>query len=265
MGAAARARVADAAKGRSDAFLVEGRKAVRDALSHASLHVREAWLADDLPREEIDDLVRAAARRRVPVGLAAARDLDRASAVATPQGAVALVDDAGRDVATVLREAGDAPVLLLDRVQDPGNVGAVLRVAAALGAGGVILTDGSAHPMGPKALRASAGTALLVPFARAAARDVVAALRDARRPLWLLDGTGEDLFSRTARPAGLVLAVGSEGGGPSEEVRAAAAACLAIPIRAEVESLNAAVAAGIGLSHVVRLPVRGGARAPTSG
>ncbi len=261
MTAAARARLLDVARGKgagplASCFLVEGRKAVGDALSRAAVRVREVWLADHLPPDALDDLARAAAGRRVPVGIASGRDLERASDVVAPQGAIALVDDPARDVADLLAlDAGDAPILLLDHVQDPGNVGAILRVAAAFCAGGVLLTADCAHPMGSKALRASAGTALVVPFARGAAADLVAALAAARRPIWLLDSSGQCLWDRTSRPRGLVLAVGSEGSGAGAEVSAAAAARVAIPISPAVESLNAAVATGVAAAHLFRLPV----------
>ena len=80
------------------------------------------------------------------------------------------------------------PLLLLDCVQDPGNVGAILRVAAAFGASGVLISEGTADPLGAKALRASAGTALTIPFARGSAAACRDAIEAGKLLLWLLDG-----------------------------------------------------------------------------
>jgi tRNA G18 (ribose-2'-O)-methylase SpoU len=140
----------------------------------------------------------------------------------------------------------------LDGVQDPGNVGAVVRSAAAFGAAGLIAGAGTADPLGGKALRASAGLALRVPFARVAAGEVAPALARARREAWLLDPAGHDVFEVASVPEGLVLVLGSEGRGPSPEGRGAARASVGIPIRAGVESLNAGVATGIALAVLLR-------------
>ena len=101
-----------------------------------------------------------------------------------------------------------------------------------------------------------------MPFARGALSRMLAAVRAARLPLWLLDPRGSDLFSLSRGPSALVLAVGSEGTGASEALRAASDVQVSIPLLAGVESLNAAVAVGIALSHLVRLPAAPAAARP---
>src|SRR5207247_1810367 len=134
---------------------------------------------------------------------------DRESGTIAPQGALAVVSDVATSPAALLAARG--LVLLLDRVQDPGNVGAVFRVAAAFSAAGVLVAEGSADPLRQKALRASAGTALVVPFARAPLAACLAAAGEVGRPVWLLDTDGDDVFSIGSAPVSVVLAVGSEG------------------------------------------------------
>jgi tRNA G18 (ribose-2'-O)-methylase SpoU len=133
-------------------------------------------------------------------------------------------------------------------------VGAVVRSAAAFRASGVLVGEGTADPLGPKALRASAGTALHVPFARGSTEALLSAARAAGYATWLLDGGGADLFARRERPARLLLAVGSEGRGAGAAVAAAAVERVGIPIAPEVESLNAAVAAALATAFLARLP-----------
>ena len=255
--AAVRARLRAAAERREGGFVLEGRKLVLDALARPGLVAHELWLADDLPPDVADELDAAALARGVRVGRAPARELERTSDVVTPQGVLALAADPARPVAELVAAAG--PLVWLDGVQDPGNVGAVLRSAAAFGFAGALVGAGSADPVGAKALRASAGASLALPFARGGAAELVEALGRARRPVWLLDGAGGALWAVERPPPGLVLAVGSEGRGASEAVRRAAAASVAVPIAPGVESLNAAVAFGIAAAHLTRAasPARG--------
>jgi TrmH family RNA methyltransferase len=249
---AGRRRLEEVLRRRGEGFLLEGPKAVADALARPDVAVREVWLAEGTDPAAAAALADAAAARRVPVGVAPERDLARLCGTVTPQGALALVGDAARPAGDVLAAGG--LVLLLDRVQDPGNVGAILRVAAAFRAAGVLVGEGTADPLGPKALRASAGRALVVPFARGATEDLLGAARAAGFALWLLEAGGSDVFAVRERPARLLLAVGSEGAGVGAAVAAAAQARVGIPIAPEVESLNAAVAAAVATAHLARLP-----------
>jgi len=252
--AAAAKRLEDAAARKTGAFLLEGFKAVEDALERPGVRVREVWLAEDLPRETADTIGRAAMRRDVRLGHASARDLVRVSDTVAPQGVLAWADDVAWSVDDLVSGA-KGPLLLLDGVQDPGNVGAVIRVAAAFGASGLLVGEGTADPLGPKALRASAGTAVFVPFARGPVPALVESIARAGHPIWLLEPDGEPIWDVTARPRVVVLGVGSEGRGPSEALRRAAVRRVAIPISPAVESLNAAVAVGIVAAHVSRLPI----------
>jgi TrmH family RNA methyltransferase len=246
LGAAGRRRIREVARGRAaeGLRLLEGPKAIGDALDLGL--VQEVWVGPGLDLGVREALAAAARARGVPVGQAAPRDFARLSRAVTGQEALALVRDPARPVEAVL----DAPglVLWLDGVQDPGNVGAIMRVAAAFGAAGVLVGEGTADPLGPKALRASAGLALRVPFARGAASAAGAALAARARAVWLLDAAGEDLFRLGDVPADLVLVIGGEGRGAGSVARAAAGRAIGIPLAAGVDSLNAAVAAGIALA-----------------
>jgi TrmH family RNA methyltransferase len=241
------ARIRQIARGRSDEPLhvLEGPKAVREAIGRGD--VAELWLRTDLEEDLARELRSLADGGGVPVGEARARDLDRLGDTVSPQGVLALVRDTACGVADAL--ALDGPLLWLDGLQDPGNVGAVVRVAAAFGVGGLLVGEGCADPLGLKALRASAGLALTVPFARASAAGIAAACREGGRPVWALDRGGDDVLGIEGPPPGnLVLAVGAEGPGLGEEAREAAARRLGIPLAQGVDSLNAAVAVGIAVA-----------------
>jgi tRNA G18 (ribose-2'-O)-methylase SpoU len=136
------------------------------------------------------------------------------------------------------RTLGPAPVVLLDDPRQLGNVGAVVRVAAGFGAGGV-LTTGSVDPWHPTVVRAAAGLHFALPVRR------VGPLPDGR-PLLAFDPAGADL--RTAElPDDAILAFGSERRGLSAEVRARADRLVAIPMRDRVSSYNLAASVAVAL------------------
>ncbi len=246
-----RARIQQIARGRSDESLrvLEGVRAVRDALSTGA--VAELWLRADLDVEVAADLAARAKAKGAVVGEGGSADFDRLSGVVTSQGVLALVRDVGRPLADVVALPG--LLLWLDGLQDPGNVGAVVRVAAAFGAAGFLVGEGSADPLGLKALRASTGLALRLPFARAGSARIAEALAAAGREVYSLDAGGDDLFALEHAPGDLVLALGAEGGGLGEAATTISRRRLGIPLAPGVDSLNVAVAAGIAVAHLARV------------
>lgn len=140
-------------------------------------------------------------------------------------------------------------VAYLDRVQDPTNVGAIVRCAAALGADAVVCSPECADPFSPRAIRAAAGQTLLFPVATHADFAAYAAATRARggQVAALAGGGGIPLAAwRASLP--LLLALGSEGSGLDPGIMTGCDVALTIPLRAGVESLNVAVAAGIALA-----------------
>lgn len=145
------------------------------------------------------------------------------------------------------------PYLYLDGLQDPGNLGALARVAEAAGAAGLALSPGCAHPNHPRALRASAGSLLRLPLAVGATPAALAERLAPLRPRWaaLVPRDGEDLY-RVPLDGTLILAVGAEGAGLSPDLLDRAELHLTIPMEPTVESLNATVAAALVLFEVRR-------------
>ncbi|WP_062210183.1 RNA methyltransferase [Streptomyces sp. NBRC 109706] len=138
-------------------------------------------------------------------------------------------------------EARRAPLVLLDQPRHLGNVGAVVRLVAGVGAAGV-LTTGTVDPWHPTVLRASAGLHFATRVGRADPGELPAG------PLFALDPEGEDLRGLRL-PDHAVLAFGSERAGLSPEVRARADALVALPMRAGVSSYNLATSVAMTLYH----------------
>lgn len=145
---------------------------------------------------------------------------------------------------------GEAPVILvLDRVQDPGNAGTMVRSAEAFGVSGIVFLKGSVRSSNGKLMRATAGSIFRVPFLEGVAE--AALLRhskDSGLPIYALAPGGKTSLPGMELGKGCVLVVGSEGAGVSAELLAASKP-VAIPTRT-VESLNAAVACSIALYAV---------------
>jgi TrmH family RNA methyltransferase len=158
-----------------------------------------------------------------------------------PQG-VLLVCVEDRPPLSSLRPRGR--YLILDGIQDPGNVGTLVRVAAAFDLDGVVVLDGSADPWGAKAVRSAAGMTFRLPVLRARAEEALEVLRLSGLPLLVADAEGRDV-GEVRYEEGWALAVGNEGSGLRREILDASAVAVRIPMPGGTESLNAGVAGAI--------------------
>lgn len=254
-----------------DAIGVEGPKLVEDALRSGlqaeALLVSEAGEASDLER-----ILRAASESDAGIPRSRVmRTTDKLFAsvagTETPQGVAALFRQPSWQFDDVVHGAaaadgalrGDAAlVVVMAAVQDPGNIGTIVRSAEAFGATGVVTTRGSADPWSPKALRASAGSGLRFPVLRGMAIPVLLAqLRVAGVKIVAASSHTADLASAGAETApdlreAVAIFIGNEGAGLAREIEHAADARVSIPMSATVESLNAGVAASVVLYEAAR-------------
>ncbi|MEO6067081.1 MAG: RNA methyltransferase [Gemmatimonadota bacterium] len=166
-----------------------------------------------------------------------------------PQGLVAVVEPRQWSLADLgtpdARRTTHQALLVLDGIQDPGNVGTILRSALALGAAGVLALPGTAELHNPKVLRGSMGASFRLPNLHLSDSEFLDWAGAGKMVLWTTAMDGVDI--RTAhRPTGpLALLLGNEGAGVRAELAARASARVAIPIAEGAESLNVAAAAAI--------------------
>lgn len=160
------------------------------------------------------------------------------SAEKTPQGVLAAVK-----IPQTRLKPPEGACLLLDCLQDPGNLGTILRTANAAGYREIYLIN-CTDPYSPKCVRASMSGIFFVDIYSGDREEVLSALADV--PLICADMRGEDIFSFEP-PQKFCLCVGNEGGGISEDILRSAAYTVKIPMRDTCESLNAAVSAGIAM------------------
>jgi RNA methyltransferase, TrmH family len=224
-------------------YLAEGVRAVESAVS-AGAPVVEVLVTPELIATE--RVRRIFASSTAPIHMVSQKDLSRVADTRSAQGIIAVIET--RQV-PVENMAG--PVVALDGVQDPGNVGAIIRTAAWFGVQNVVVGEGSADPFGPKAVRASMGglwdvnVALVVDL-----RLALGELRERGQPVFGADLQGNPL-SVWAPPSEGVLLLGSEAHGIRREIRERVDEFVRIGggFAVGVESLNVTVAAGILLNH----------------
>jgi TrmH family RNA methyltransferase len=174
--------------------------------------------------------------------------LDRAAHTESPQGALAIF----RPRRFTLEETlgGDGPVLVLERIADPGNLGLILRTAEAAGCAGVVVSPGTVDPLNPKCVRASAGSVFRLPVAPAAVEAAAAALAARGGRLFATSPRGGREYTAADLTGRIGLLLGQEGGGLAPALLERFEG-LHIPT-GKVESLNVAMAAGVLLYEARR-------------
>lgn len=233
-----------------------GRKPVKEALIHQPRSIEKVFLTKRGGGPEIDLIRSTAAREGVPVQFVPEVRLDKESGRANHQGVVAFVSGVlYREFDEMLRAIAPTrddvivrqPVLLaLDRVEDPHNLGAILRSALAAGVAGVVVPDQRMAPLNAAAMKASAGAALRIPIARVGRlADALFQLKE--RGYWIVGmeaGAKETIGSFDWRRP-VVVVMGSEGQGLHPAVMSQCDARVSIPLFGPVESLNVSVAAAL--------------------
>jgi TrmH family RNA methyltransferase len=226
-------------------LLLDGAHLVSDAVA-AGLAIEHAAVdVNAIEHDEIARLIGVLRSKRVEVATATSPVMDALSPVRSSSAIVALARQPSRTDDDLYK--GPAPLVVVAcDVQDPGNLGAIVRVAEAGGASGVLVAGGSADPFGWKALRGSMGSALRLPVRRV--ENATAAVTAARQHRCRIVATsprdGRPLVDVDLRQPTAVL-IGGEGPGLPQAVIEAADERITIPMQAPVESLNAAVTAAL--------------------
>jgi TrmH family RNA methyltransferase len=177
-----------------------------------------------------------------------------ASAVASesPQGVAALVKCKVFSLEDVLGRSSYGPLVAIAGVQDPGNLGTILRSAEAFGAGGILLGEGTANVFNSKVIRASAGSVFRLPIAKARLTQAIQLMKGQGLRLVATSSHKSKPLEDVNLSLPLAIFIGSEGAGVPRELLAKMDEVVAIPHSPTVESLNAGVAASIVLYEVAR-------------
>jgi RNA methyltransferase, TrmH family len=170
----------------------------------------------------------------------------------TPQGVAALVRCRPFKLEDVLAKSQAGPLLAIAGVQDPGNLGTILRSAEAFGARGVLLGEGTVSPFNSKVIRASAGSVFRLPLVQTKLAGILDQMRELGLRLIATSSHKGTPLDQAALTGPLAVFIGSEGAGLPRELVSEMTEIVAIPHSPTVESLNAGVAASIVLYEIAR-------------
>ena len=237
----------------SGLFIVEGARAVQEALQ-ADWEIVFLIASEDYGQKaQLEEWIQ---KRPQPAGRllqVSGELLRKLGETQTPQGVMAVVRQKEWGLEQVLGAAGQGPLLVLDRVQDPGNVGTLLRTAAALGASGAILLEGTTDAFSSKAVRAGMGAAFRLPVVQKIQPEVLNGLRKQQKlALWVAAlEDGRPSYQADLKAKHLLL-LGNEGEGASAFWKQEADGAVFIPMPGGMESLNVAMAGSLLLYEAMR-------------
>jgi TrmH family RNA methyltransferase len=234
--------------------LAEGVRLVEEGLA-AGIPIRGAAVSPALEATLRGKTLKAALlEREIRIEEYTETELEALANTEHPQGVVAVIEPKRWSLSDIRMLTGTTAVVL-DGVQDPGNVGTILRTALGLGATGVIALKGTADLTNSKVIRSAMGASFHLPAVPATPEEFVAWAKLQRTEIWIAEGIGEpaeELPGWRADRSPVALVFGNEGAGISSVLESAATRRVAIPLAQRVESLNVAVAAGILLYEVTR-------------
>lgn len=246
---------------REESQIIEGRNAVLEAL-RAGKPLDKLFVLDGCQDGPVNTIKREARKREVPVSFVSKERLDQLSETKRHQGVLAYAASYAygevEDMLRLARERGEAPFLfLLDNIEDPHNLGAMIRTANLAGAHGVIIPKRRAVGLTSVVARTSAGALNYTPVARVT--NLSATIAELKKQgMWFVCGDmeGESMYDlNLTGPIGLV--IGNEGEGVGRLVKEACDYVASIPMKGNIDSLNASVAAGVLAYEIVRQRLKG--------
>ena len=239
-------------------FLVEGLRSVEEALAQGAQGA-VAVVSPRLAQLEGGSALGERLASAVELHRVEDQELSSLSATESPQGVLLVCwEPASRLMALEVEARARSSVsgihlrlLVVDGIQDPGNLGTLVRAAAAFALSGVIVFEGGVDPYNPKAVRGAAGALFRIPLVRAQREEAVDWLTSRGVRLLVADGRGTDVGTADLETP-WALVVGNEGAGVTDAVRRAAAQTLAVPMPGGTDSLNAGVAGAVLLYALTR-------------
>lgn len=226
------------------AFLAEGARLIEEALA-ANWPIRFALYSSALS-ERGQELVGKLKKSGLDIDEVSGDLLQAASETETSQGILAVLE-----LDTLPLPASPNFVLIPDQIRDPGNLGTLIRTAAAAGVEAVLLPPETADAFAPKVVRAGMGAHFRLPVHSMEWDEIEQVCKPAGLQVFLADMNGHSCWETDFRDP-LVLIVGGEAQGASERARAMTDTCVSIPMPGKMESLNAGMAGAVLMFEVVR-------------
>lgn len=227
-------------------MVCEGGKMLEEALS-SGVAVHAVLAADDATVSV--SVLRAAEETGAKLYTCPAALLEKVSNVKTPQG---VVFSCSRPMISLEALRGAKRLMVLEGLQDPGNLGTIMRTADAFALDGIILCEGCVDPTSPKVVRATMGAAFRLPIAAAGLEETAAFLKEQQLPLYATALSEKSVPLTTVDLHRAAVMIGNEGRGITEKAAALSDKLIIIPMEGCAESLNASVAASIIMYEMSR-------------
>ena len=235
--------------------LIIGRNPVTEALKSGKLI--DTIFVDPDAKGSVSNIVRLAKEKGIVVKQARGQKLDRMSGGASHQGVAAMIACTAystvEEILEAARQKNEDPFLIIcDEIEDPHNLGAIIRTAETAGAHGVIIPERRSASLNSTVYKTSAGAVSWMPVARV--KNLAACIDELKKQgVWIYgtDGSGED-YRRVSMKGAMALVIGSEGFGMGRLIKEKCDFLLSLPMKGRINSLNASVAAGIFMYEAVR-------------
>jgi RNA methyltransferase, TrmH family len=229
-----------------DQFLVEGFRFTEEALI-SQYEVPYLFIDEKHINKWEDSKLKSKLNKNTKVYLLKEQVFKFISSTDTPQGVIAVVNNKKDELIN-----GDGFYVLVDRLQDPGNMGTIIRTAHAAGALGLLYTKGTVDVFNEKTLRSSMGSIFHIPVIEDEDLSQIGKLKERGFTVVVSSLDTDNNFYDVDLKKNVIICIGNEGNGISEEVFALADTKIKIPMPGGAESLNAAAAASIMIFEVVR-------------
>ena len=240
-------------------MIIYGKNPVSELLLNPSSEIEEVFIYGDDRRNNAAEILKIAKGRGVKVSNLSKEELSKLCQTNSHQGIAARVKDYKYhdlpDIFAQAKEKGDQLfVIILDHIEDPQNLGAIIRTADVLGAHGVVIPKDRAASVTPAVVKASSGAVNHVPISRVVNLSVV--IRDLKKQgVWIVGADSSSSISvhqEDFKNLDIALVIGNEGKGLSHKIKNECDFLVSIPQSGKVSSLNASVAAGIMIYEIMR-------------
>lgn len=231
-------------------FLIEGLRFVEEAVA-ADAHIKYCLLSESLKGDRASQLMDNMKNKNISVYMVEDELIDEICDTKTPQGIAAVVERHELSLDDIISRG--TFLLIVDRIQDPGNLGTIIRTAHAAGVSGIVISNGTVDPYSPKVLRSTMGSIFNVPLTEFHdLSEVIGKIKGLGFKVYASSLNGSlPYYSETYSPKTAII-VGNEANGIDSEVIGQSDSLIKIPMPGGSESLNASVACGILLFEVVK-------------
>jgi len=231
-------------------FMIEGLRFVEDAFKSGAT-IKYCLVSESMENDRVKKLLGDMASKNVKVCRVEESLINDLCDTKSPQGIVAIVENCDFNIDKIIKEASF--IVIIDRVQDPGNLGTIIRTASAANADGVFLSEGSVDPYSPKVLRSTMGSIFHLPVVSVDnINDTIEELKRNGFGIFVSSLEGSTPYYEQDYTGKTALVIGNEANGVDSAIINQADRLIKIPMPGKAESLNVGVACGIMIFEIVK-------------